>query len=147
MNDKAHMLTTTAELQALTAAQSPRERASHQGRKLRYEGTRMACAHCGAHAVIRTSEMQTPTMRKTTYQCTNVECGHTFVASTEVVLTLCPSATPNPSVTIPISSHVRRDMVRALLDNAGVAVHVPRFTQPVTGDLFADGAGTAGESS
>ena len=141
------MLTTTAELQALTAAQSPRERASHQGRKLRYEGTRMACAHCGAHAVIRTSEMQTPTMRKTTYQCTNVECGHTFVASTEVVLTLCPSATPNPSVTIPISSHVRRDMVRALLDNAGVAVHVPRFTQPVTGDLFADGAGTAGESS
>lgn len=147
MNDKAHMLTTTAELEALTAAQSPRERTSHQGRKLRYEGTRMACAHCGAQAEIRTSEMLSPTMRETIYQCTNVECGHTFVASTEVVRTLCPSATPNPAVNIPISSHVRRDMVRVLLDNAGVAVHVPRYTLPVTGDLFAGGAGTAGESS
>ena len=148
MTDKADMLTTSAELRALSAAAQPaRERTSHQGRKLRMEGTRMVCAHCRAQAEIRTSEVLTVTMRETTYQCTNVECGHTFVVASEVVRTLCPSATPDPTVNIPISSHVRRDMVRMQLDHAGEAAHVPRFTLPVTGDLFAGGAGTAGESS
>ncbi|QIL83602.1 ogr/Delta-like zinc finger family protein [Diaphorobacter sp. HDW4A] len=141
------MLTTNAEMQALSAAQPRRERVSHQGRKLRMEGTRMACAHCKASAEIRTSAMLTVTMRETIYQCTNVECGHTFVVASEVVRTLCPSATPDPTVNIPLSTHVRRDMLRVVLDNAGEAAHVARFTLPVTGDLFAGGAGTAGESS
>lgn len=107
-----------------------------QGKKVRAEGTRMACPHCGFDSVIRTSMVMTKLMRETTYACTNPECGHTFIALTEIVRTLSPSATPDPSVSIPLSSHVRRDVMRAVLDHAEEATHQPRYTQPVTGDLF-----------
>lgn len=131
------------------------------GRELRAEGTRMdcphcefgsevcdsemprtACPHCGADCEIRTSEGMTITMRETTYRCTNPECGHTFVARLEIVRTLSPSATPNPSVSLPISSHVRRDVLRAVLEHAEEAPHKSRYTKPVTGDLFMGGPDT-----
>lgn len=76
-------------------------------------------------------------MRELTYACTNPECGHTFVAMTEIVRTLSPSATPDPSVQLPLSSHVRRDGMRVVLDNAAESEHQPRYTLPTTGDLFA----------
>ena len=118
----------------------PVVRKSHQGRKLRYEGTRWPCPHCKASSEIRTSYMVSDTMRESFYQCTNVECGATFVVTGEVTRQLNTGAVPNPKVNIPLSSHVRRDMVRVVLDNAGQAEHVARFTTPVTGDLFAGGA-------
>lgn len=108
-----------------------------QGKKVRAEGTRMACPHCEFDSVIRTSMVMTKLMRETTYQCTNPECGHTFIALTEIVRTLSPSATPDPSINIPLSSHVRRDVMRTVLDHAEEAAHQPRYTNPVTGDLFA----------
>lgn len=111
-----------------------------QGKKVRAEGTRMACPHCDFDSVIRTSMLMTKLMRETTYACTNPECGHTFIALTEIVRTLSPSATPNPSVNLPLSSHVRRDVLRTVLDHAGEAAHTPQFTQPVTGDLFMGGS-------
>ena len=77
-----------------------------------------------------------------TYGCSNLECGHTFVANTEIVRTLSPSATPDPTVKIPLSSHVRRNMMRVVLDNASEAEYQARYTTPVTGDLFAGGANT-----
>ena len=77
--------------------------------------------------------------RQSVYCCVNAECGHTFVALTEIVRTLSPSATPNPSVNLPLSTHVRRDMLRATLDHAASAEHQTRNTAPVTGDLFQQG--------
>ena len=111
-----------------------------QGKKVRAEGTRMACPHCEFDSVIRTSWMMTKLMRETTYQCTNPECSHSFIALTEIVRTLSLSATPDPSINIPLSSHVRRDGMRMVLDHADNAAHTPRYTQPVTGDLFAGAA-------
>lgn len=110
---------------------------SKKGRKLRAEGTRMACPHCKADSVIRTSWVMTALMRETTYACSNPECGHTFIALTEIVRTLSPSATPDPAINLPLSSHIRRDVMRVVLDNADEAAHQPRFAQPTTGDLFA----------
>lgn len=100
------------------------------------EKHRLPCPHCEQPAVIRTSVQMSRVTREYMYCCTNPECGHTFVALTEVVRTLSPSATPDPSVTLPISTHVRRDMLRAQLDNAAQAEHRTSFTRPVTGDLF-----------
>ncbi len=66
------MLHTNAEHEALLAAKPERQRTSHQGRKLRYEGTRFPCPHCKASSEIRTSRMVSATMRESIYQCTNV---------------------------------------------------------------------------
>ncbi|ADU99007.1 ogr/Delta-like zinc finger family protein [Alicycliphilus denitrificans] len=137
------MLHSTAEHEALQAAKAERARTRHTGRKLRYEGTRMACPMCAAQCEIRTSLMVSKTMRETAYQCTNVECGCTFVVGAEILRLLNPGATPDPKVNIPLSTHVRRDMVRVVLDNASEAEHTARFTTPVTGDLFAGGADTS----
>lgn len=131
------MMHSHTEHAAVLAAQAGRERSSHRGRKLKNEGTRMACPHCDAQAEIRTSRLVSKTMREFIYACTNMECGHTFVALSEIVRTLSPSATPNPTVNLPLSSHVRRDMVRVVLDNAGESLHQARYTAPITGDLFA----------
>lgn len=139
------MMHTKAEREALLAAEpvGQRPRTSHQGRKLRYEGTRFPCPHCKASSEIRTSRMVSATMRESIYQCTNVECGHTFIVDAEASRTLSPSATPDPTVNMPLSAHVRRDMVRVVLDNASEADYQARFTPPVTGDLFAGGANTS----
>lgn len=104
------------------------------------EAMRLQCPHCKCPCVIRTSEQITVITRQSVYCCVNAECGHTFVANTEIVRTLSPSATPDPSVNLPLSSHVRRDMLRVQLDHAASAAHTPRSTAPVTGDLFMQGA-------
>lgn len=63
------------------------------------------CPHCGAYAMARTSREQSKTLREITYQCSDVECGHTYVANLEIVRTLSPSAKPNAAVRLPISAH------------------------------------------
>lgn len=105
-------------------------------RPLPRERTRLQCPHCDEPAVIRTSTQITKLTRETTYCCTNAECGHTFNALTEIVRTLSPSATPNPSINLPLSSHVRRDMMRATLDHAQSSNYTPTNTLPVTLELF-----------
>lgn len=129
--------------QTATMARSARR---HTGRKLRLEATRFACPHCRAQAEVRSSRMLTLTMRESMYACTNAECGHTFVAMTEIVRTLSPSATPDPRVTLPLSTHVRRDMLRAVLDCAGESEHQAIYTPPTSRDLFEHG-GADGEGA
>lgn len=81
--------------------------------------------------------------KESIYQCSNPECGHSFVALTEIVRTLSPSAMPDPSVNLPLSSHVRRDLLKAIVDLAETAEHQRQYpTQPVNGDLFAGGPPT-----
>lgn len=138
------MMHTTEELQALRAAKPARQKRRHQGRELRYEGTRMECAHCGAQSVIRHGRVVNKTLREVIYQCTDVECGHCFVVVQETVRSLTPSGKPNPTVNIPLSKHLRRGMVRVLLDNAAEADHIPVTPiEPMTGDLFVGNAPSA----
>ncbi len=136
------MMHTEAEHRALMATRTARQQRRHIGREVRNEGTRMACPHCGASSEIRTSRVLSKTMRELIYACTNAECGHTFVALTEIVRTLSPSATPDPHVNLPLSSHVRRDMLRAVLDCAGSAPHQAAYSPPQS-DLFEGGADTS----
>lgn len=56
------------------------------------------CPHCSSVANIRSSRRVTRFTRELYCQCSNLECGHTFVALTEVVRTLAPSNTPDPEV-------------------------------------------------
>lgn len=103
------------------------------------EAMRLPCPHCRWPSVIRTSEQMSVLTRQYVFCCVNAECGHTFVGTLEISRTLSPSATPDPSVNLPFSSHVRRDMLRAQLEHAGTAAHTTRSTAPVTGDLFMQG--------
>ncbi len=122
-----------------TAACKKSSKADSLGNRARAgikESTRLQCPHCGHPALVRSSSKITVLTKESLHYCTNPECGHTFVALTEIVRTLSPSATPDPSVHLPLSSHVRRDLVRAQLEHASQAAHQTQFTQPVTGDLF-----------
>lgn len=97
---------------------------------------RVDCPHCGWASTIRTSVKLSALTRESMHACSNVECGHTFVAYTEIARTLSPSATPNPAINLPLSTHVRRDLLRTQLDHARAAQHETKFTQPTTGELF-----------
>jgi len=109
-------------------ARPPRHRQS--------EYHRMACPHCGWPAVIRTSQAMSALTRQLVYACTNVECGHTFVANTEIVYTLSPSATPDPAVHLPLSRHVRRELLAAELEHAPRADYDAQNGRPYTPGLF-----------
>ncbi|MHA6844252.1 ogr/Delta-like zinc finger family protein [Ralstonia syzygii] len=60
---------------------------------------RIHCPHCESIAPIRSSRPVSRCTRELYCQCSNLACGHTFVALTEVVRTLAPSNTPDPEVT------------------------------------------------
>jgi len=140
MTTGERMLHTNAEHEALLAAKPERQLRRHQGKKLRFEGTRWACPHCDATCEIRTSRMLSKTLRESSYACTNPECGHTFVVRASADYTLSPSATPNPTVNMPLSTHVRRGLVRVVLDCADTEDHETQFTPARTPDLFEGGA-------
>ena len=121
------------ETAAMSSKNDSRGKRSRAGVK---ESARLQCPHCEHPAMRRNSLKITVLTHQAMYYCTNPECGHTFVTLTEIVRTLSPSATPNPSVVLPLSDHARRDLMRATLDHASVAAHETQFTKPVTGDLF-----------
>lgn len=62
----------------------------------------IACPHCESRAIARSSKLLSLTLREITYQCTDVYCGHTYVANLEIVRTLSPSAKPNTAVDLPV---------------------------------------------
>lgn len=68
---------------------------------------RIICPHCRTVARVTDSEQLTATYKRARCQCTRVECGHTFVVDVTSVLTLSPSALPDPSVDLPRSNHPR----------------------------------------
>lgn len=99
---------------------------------------RLECPHCDAPCTIRSSRRMSKLTREYHYQCNNVECGHTFVASMEIRHTLSPSGTPDPSVVLPMPDKMRRDVIRAQMDSAPSVPYSPVNSKPVTGDLFLD---------
>lgn len=58
------------------------------------------CPHCREKASVRTSRAVSPTYKHLNFQCSNLECGHTFAAALEVLYTIAPSATPNPEINL-----------------------------------------------
>jgi Ogr/Delta-like zinc finger len=82
---------------------------------------RMRCPHCKDYARVRSSEEITSISRESYFSCTNTECGHTFVAITEIHRTLSPSAIPDPAVRLPRSAHVRRRELAEQLKSLPVA--------------------------
>lgn len=73
------------------------------------------CPHCKSRATARSSQEKTETMREITYQCIDVECGYTYVASLEVVRGLSPSGKPNQAVHVPMSQHIRDRVMQQML--------------------------------
>lgn len=67
----------------------------------------MACPHCGCAARARSGRTLSALYRERTYQCTNPDCGHSFIVGMEVMRTVSPSACPNPDVSIPLSDNAR----------------------------------------
>ncbi|SDC10155.1 Ogr/Delta-like zinc finger [Cupriavidus sp. YR651] len=59
---------------------------------------RMDCPHCGSKSNIRSSRPVSRMTRELYCQCTNLDCGHTFVSLVEVVRTLSPSSIPDPDI-------------------------------------------------
>ena len=58
----------------------------------------MKCPHCGMLATARTSRELSRTLREVKYQCRDIECGHTWMATLEAVRTLSPSGKPDPEI-------------------------------------------------
>lgn len=83
-------------------------------RRPRSKSVLYRCPHCRSTATVRSSREVTLTLRELTYQCSNAECGHTYVVNMEFARTLSPSATPNLALKLPISTHVRERLVRQL---------------------------------
>lgn len=77
---------------------------THANRKRppRAASQRVACPHCDAPAITRSSDRMTPLLREIYFQCTNMFCGHAFVATLEIVRTVTPSQTPRLGVRLPI---------------------------------------------
>ena len=67
---------------------------------------RTRCPHCNELCTTRKTEQISSMYREITFVCNNSECGHVFVASVSPVRTLSPSATPDPSVNLPLSAHI-----------------------------------------
>lgn len=86
---------------------------------------KMLCPHCKQHAYTRSSRQLTVTSRETFFQCRNLECGHTFTAVTEINHTISPSATPDPTVVIPLSSHIKRSLLSHLLQSMPTSSYTP----------------------
>lgn len=62
---------------------------------------RVVCPHCDAPAVTRSSNRLGTLLRDIYYQCSNLICGHAFVATFEIVRTVTPSQIPRASVRLP----------------------------------------------
>ena len=59
------------------------------------------CPHCGCPAHTRRTEYQSELTRELRYQCTNIDCGHTFVSLEQIVRTISPSAIPSKRIKLP----------------------------------------------
>ncbi len=64
----------------------------------------MRCPHCDAPAPARTARVVTRLVSERHHQCSDLECGHTFVAQLLIVRTIRPSGKPRTSVLIPFGA-------------------------------------------
>ncbi|WP_228146954.1 ogr/Delta-like zinc finger family protein [Acinetobacter sp. ANC 4204] len=63
---------------------------------------KLVCPHCKTTVLkIRTSEQKHPLLKEIRLQCPNLSCSFSCVGHIELIYTLSPSATPDPSVQLP----------------------------------------------
>ena len=65
---------------------------------------RSVCPHCACFAAIRSSKRITALYSEVRFECSNLDCGHVWIASLGVLHTLYPSDMPNPDVQIPVAT-------------------------------------------
>lgn len=70
--------------------------------RTRADAFRVKCPHCNQAARLRTSKTLTSLYREIYYHCSNIFCGHTFMATHEIVRTVSPSRSPNPEIVLPM---------------------------------------------
>ncbi|MDZ5456980.1 ogr/Delta-like zinc finger family protein [Azohydromonas lata] len=98
------------------------------------------CPHCGCRSTGRNNRYLSPLLMELTFVCNNLQCGHIYVAQIEAVRSLSPSSIPRTDIQLPLSQHVRRGALNAVLSNSPVAAtadpvdDVPAASR--TGDLF-----------
>lgn len=69
----------------------------------RHGGTmKLLCPHCQSTAKVRSSKALTPLYRELRLQCTDIDCGGTYVASVTIDRMIVPSQKPNPRVRLKI---------------------------------------------
>lgn len=64
----------------------------------------ISCPHCDAKSIVRTSNDVTNMVREIRFECTNGDCGHSFVGQLSVIRTIRPSRTPRESVKLPFAN-------------------------------------------
>ncbi len=97
---------------------------------------KMLCPHCKDWAFTRSSTQMTNTSRESFYVCRNFECGHTFSVVSTINRTISPSATPDPTVVLPMSSHIQRTLLQHQLQAMPIATYLPTLSRPMNRDLF-----------
>jgi len=64
----------------------------------------ISCPHCDAKSIVRTSNDVTNMVREIRLECTNDDCGHTFVSQLSVIRTIRPSMMPREGVRLPFAN-------------------------------------------
>ncbi len=99
---------------------------------------KMRCPHCNSWAFTRSSSQITNTTRESYLACKNFECGHTFSVVSTINRTISPSATPDPTVVLPLSTHIQRHLLQQQLQSMPGADYRPTQaeTRAMNRDLF-----------
>lgn len=74
----------------------------------------MPCPHCQNRAQVSASKQHTRTHRELYFLCTNLVCGHSWVAELEAVRTISPSGIPCPLIRLPV---LKRAEVESINDH------------------------------
>lgn len=114
-NPKQRISTTINHCQTLSCMASKRDKFMDQlskefvdpgGRKIMFN-----CPHCGAKSLSRTSRFVSDLVRDVVFVCTDIECGHTFLAQLAAVRTISPSSKPRQGIFLPMSE-VKQKLIR-----------------------------------
>lgn len=97
---------------------------------------KMHCPHCRTMCIVRSSNVLTRTSRELFFVCMNVNCGHTFSAVMSILRTISPSAMPDPTVVLPMSTHIKRKLLTEMLANDLLRSPYDPDAKGQTGDLF-----------
>lgn len=78
----------------------------------------MDCPHCGKRAQVKASVKLTDTLRNVYFQCTNLACGHTWLARIEAVHTISPPSMlcNNPNINLPLSPQAELERIWDLVN-------------------------------
>lgn len=107
----------------------------------RRAGILSTCPHCKSRAVTYTSRKVSDLVTERYMQCTDVECGHSFVVQLGVLRSLTPSGKPDPAICIPLVERRANDIVVArkpsaaalcgMAPNALPHIHMADGSQPL----------------